>query len=159
MAKKSGIEIRQRDRMRFNKKMRKLSKFGKLGGGFDKELAIYTTDIMLRSSLKVPVDTGSLKQSVFIEKKPFNYTVGYNIDYATFVEYGITSPYKIKVKNKKVLYNRKTNTFFGKEVTMPPRRANPFFRTAISEATSAFIKRLKKQINKETRIWKMQVTL
>ncbi len=60
MAKKSGIEIRQRDRMRFNKKMRKLSKFVKIGGGFDNELSIYATDIMLRSSLKVPVITGNL---------------------------------------------------------------------------------------------------
>jgi len=126
MAKKSGIEIRQKDRMRFNKKMRKLSKFVKIGGGFDKELSIYATDIMLRSSLKVPVITGNLKQSVYVEKKPFNYEVGYKINYAPFVEYGKAGRGK----------------FTGMK---------PFFRPSIMEATFAFIKRLRKQINKDTR--------
>ena len=69
-------------------KMKALGKFIKPNKGFSKLLAGMGTDIIRRSSRRVPVDTGTLKQSVFLEGKPFSIVVGYNADYATFVEEG-----------------------------------------------------------------------
>ena len=63
------------------------------------------------------------------------------LEYASVVEYGTQRAYKVRVKNVKVLYNSKTKQFFGKEVTIPPRKAKPFFEPSIQES----IKRLERQ--------------
>ena len=80
------------------------------------------TDIIRRSSRRVPVDTGTLKQSVFLEGKPFSIVVGYNADYSRFVEEG--------TKNMK---------------------AQPFFRPSIEESIERFKKNWSVQIQKEYR--------
>ena len=120
---KNGIEMRQESKRRFNRKMNQLNKFTKPTKGFDKMLYSFATDIMLKSSLDVPVDTGTLKQSIFLKQKPFNLTVGYNANYATYVEYG---------------------TVFQK--------AQPYFRPAILSALSSFKRTWRSKLRKETRI-------
>ena len=45
MARKSGIELRRTDRMRFNRKMKKLQKFVQPAQGFDMELKKYVSRI------------------------------------------------------------------------------------------------------------------
>ena len=120
---KNGIEMRQKSKRRFNKKMNKLNNFVKPTKGFDKMLYSMATDIMVKSSVNVPVDTGTLKQSVFLKRKPFNLTVGYNAVYAAFVEFG---------------------TVF--------QRAQPYFRPAILSALRSFKRSWKYKLRKETRI-------
>lgn len=107
---------------RFNNKMKALARFVKPNKGFSKLLVGMGTDIIRRSSRKVPVDTGTLKQSVYLEGKPFSIVVGYNANYATPVEFGT---YKMK--------------------------AQPFFRPAIAEAKKKFKKNWSVQIQKEYR--------
>ena len=78
MAKKNA-KMSAESKRRFNRKMKALAKFIKPNKGFSKLLAGMGTDIIRRSSRRVPVDTGTLKQSVFL---------GYNADYSRFVEEG-----------------------------------------------------------------------
>ena len=148
---KNKAKMSEESKRRFNRKMKALARFVKPNKGFSKLLAGMGTDIIRRSSRKVPVDSGTLKQSVYLEGKPFSIEVGYNADYATPVEFGTTRPYKVRAKNAKVLYNSKTKQFFGKEVTIPPRKAKPFFRPAIAEAKKNFNKNWSAQIQKEYR--------
>lgn len=126
MARKTGIELRRTDRMRFNRKMRKLQKFVQPSQGFDIELKKYVSRIAEISTDFVPVITGKLRQSLFLESKAFNYVVGYKINYAVFVEFG-------KV-GRGSLQGRK-----------------PFFRPAIKMATFEFIKNLRKNLKQQTR--------
>ena len=79
MAKKSGIELRASDKIRFNKKMRRLERFIKPSQGFDMELKKYVSRIAEISTDFVPVITGNLRQSLFLQSRAFNYVVGYKI--------------------------------------------------------------------------------
>tara|TARA_Y100000004_G_C8821106_1_gene371955 strand:- start:266 stop:643 length:378 start_codon:yes stop_codon:yes gene_type:complete len=121
MARKSGIELRRSDRMRFNKKMKRLEKFVKPSQGFDMQLKKYVSRIAEISTDFVPVITGNLRQSLFLESKAFNYVVGYKIDYAVFVEFGKVGRGSIQGRK-------------------------PFFRPAIKMATFEFIKNLNRKI-------------
>lgn len=121
MARKSGIELRASDRMRFNKKMRRLERFIKPSRGFDIELKKYVSRISEISTDFVPVITGKLKQSLFLESRAFNYVVGYKINYAVFVEFG-------KVGRGSITGRK------------------PFFRPAIKMATFEFIKSIRKKL-------------
>ena len=76
-----------------------------------------------------PIKTGRLLNSIKREsddKKGLVYT---NVEYAPVIEYGVKREYKIRVKNKQVLSDG-TN-IFGKEVTHPPIKAQPFMRPAL----------------------------
>ena len=150
MAKKKA-RMSDESKRRFKRKMKALAKFIKPNKGFSKLLAGMGTDIIRRSSRRVPVDSGTLKQSVFLEGKPFSIVVGYNANYASVVEYGTQRAYKVRVKNAKVLYNSKTKQFFGKEVTIPPRKAKPFFEPSIKESIKRFKDNWSVQIQKEYR--------
>ena len=121
MARKSGIELRMSDRMRFNKKMKRLQRFVKPSQGFDMEIKKYVSRIAEISTDFVPVITGNLRQSLFLESKAFNYVVGYKIDYAVFVEFG-------KVGRGSI------------------RGRKPFFRPAIKMATFEFIKSIRSKL-------------
>lgn len=126
MAKKSGIELRASDRMRFNKKMNRLQRFVQPAQGFDMALKKYVSRIAEISTDFVPVITGNLRQSLFLESKAFDYVVGYKINYAVFVEFGRVGRGKLQGRR-------------------------PFFRPAIKMATFEFIKGLREKLKKETR--------
>tara|TARA_A100001201_G_scaffold124578_1_gene108684 strand:+ start:247 stop:615 length:369 start_codon:yes stop_codon:yes gene_type:complete len=121
MAKKKA-RMSAESKRRFNRKMKALAKFVKPNKGFSKLLAGMGTDIIRRSSRRVPVDTGTLKQSVFLEGKPFSIVVGYNADYSRFVEEGTKY-----------------------------MKAQPFFRPSIEESIERFKKNWSVQIQKEYR--------
>ena len=121
MARKSGIELRTSDKIRFNRKMRNLRRFVKPTQGFDMELKKYVSRIAEISTEFVPVITGNLRQSLFLESKAFNYVVGYKIDYAVFVEFGKVGRGSIQGRK-------------------------PFFRPAIKMATFEFIKSVRSKL-------------
>ena len=121
MARKSGIELRTSDKIRFNIKMRNLRRFVKPTQGFDMELKKYVSRIAEISTEFVPVITGNLRQSLFLESKAFNYVVGYKIDYAVFVEFGKAGRGSIQGRK-------------------------PFFRPAIKMATFEFIKSVRSKL-------------
>ena len=125
MAKKNA-KMSAESKRRFNRKLKALTKFVKPNKGFSKLLAGMGTDIIRRSSRRVPVDSGTLKQSVFLEGKPFSIVVGYNANYASVVEYGTQRAYKVRVKNAKVLYNSKTKQFLVKKLRYHQEKQNHF---------------------------------
>lgn len=58
-------------------------------------------------------------------------------EYGAYVEFG-TRPHIIRVKNKKVLANRRTNQIFGRVVHHPGTKANPFFSRGIKATEEIF---------------------
>jgi HK97 gp10 family phage protein len=52
--------------------------------------------------------------------------------YSGYVEGG-TRPHIIRVKNKKVLANKRLGKFFGEKVKHPGTKANPFFQRAVEK--------------------------
>lgn len=121
MAKKNA-KMSEESKRRFNRKIKALANFVKPNKGFSKLLAGMGTDIIRRSSRRVPVDTGTLKQSVFLEGKPFSIVVGYNANYARFVEEGTVN-----------------------------MKAQPFFEPSIEESIKRFKDNWSVQIQKEYR--------
>ncbi len=59
--------------------------------------------------------------------------VGTNVEYAAAVENGCP-PHKIRVKNKKVLYNFRTGQFFGREVNHPGFAGDSYLYWAVKNA-------------------------
>jgi HK97 gp10 family phage protein len=53
--------------------------------------------------------------------------------YSGYVEGG-TQPHIIRVKNKKILANKRMGKFFGEHVHHPGTRANPFFERAVTKS-------------------------
>jgi len=78
---------------------------------------------------------GNLRQSIKSRTVRLAGEVRVGADYAIFVEAG-TRPHIIKVKNKKVLADRRAGIFFGKKVKHPGTKPNPFFAKGIKQSIS-----------------------
>lgn len=77
---------------------------------------------------------GNLRQSIKATKSGLaRGVVEVGASYGVFVHEG-TAPHIIKVKNKKVLANRRTNQMFGKQVKHPGTKANPFLQRAVDKS-------------------------
>ena len=98
------------------------------------------------------VRTGALVSSIHSQFNGMSGTVGTNIEYAPYVEYG-TSPHIITVKEKKVLATKEGIgggggwVVFGKEVNHPGSAAKPFFGPAVDEAMVQFKADLNKALD------------
>jgi HK97 gp10 family phage protein len=107
------------------------------------------SQISKRAKTDAPYKTGFLKTSINYGKNEKNVFVRAEAKYAPYLEYG-TKPHIIKAKNKSVLYNVHTNTFFGKEVKHPGTKAQPFFyknaEIEIKLMTNRIINELKKKL-------------
>ena len=90
----------------------------------------------------VPRDTGNLQRSIILMPLTVGsdlYVLSTNVKYAAAIEFG-TEPYVIKIKNKKVLADRKKGIIFGKKVQHPGTEAQPFFRPALFQVKNKDIK-------------------
>jgi len=110
-----------------------------------------TKSVLFRCMLKMqelatincPVDTGRLSWGI----KIFPTSIGFskyllydNVEYAEAIEFG-TDPHVIKIKNKKVLANKKKGIIFGKQVMHPGTEAQPYFRPALDQVKNIWIER------------------
>lgn len=68
----------------------------------------------LRATMQFSVDSRKIRGKIFPTK-----------DYSIYVHEG-TRPHTIRVRNKKVLANKRTGEFFGKQVNHPGTKPNPF---------------------------------
>lgn len=93
------------------------------------------------------VDTGHLRRSITyeVDKNKKQATIGTNVHYALHLEYG-TKPHTIKVKNAKVLADKKGNVF-GKSVKHPGTRAQPFLRPALDNNKKNLSKMAQESLN------------
>lgn len=95
-----------------------------------------TTKIESKAKRESPVAKirgGTLRQSIrsyFPSKQVGVITAG--AKYAIYVHEG-TKPHIIRIKNKKVLANKRTGQIFGKVVRHKGTKANPFFTRAIEK--------------------------
>jgi len=125
----------------------------------DKELTIdQLRKVLFKSMIKMqelavfncPWDTGRLSGGI----KIYPTTIGFNdyflydtVEYAEAIEFG-TDPHIIKIKNKKVLANKKQGIIFGKEVKHPGTEAQPFFRPALDQVKGIWVARYFDQVLK-----------
>jgi len=65
--------------------------------------------------------------------------VSSNANYSIYVHEG-TRPHEIRIRNKRVLANKRTGEFFGKRVMHPGTRANPFMQRALNKSIGAINK-------------------
>ncbi len=92
-----------------------------------------------------PVDTGRLKNSIFlypVREGETQYIVADGVEYGAWVEFG-TSPHIIKPKTKKSLAWKdkgSDRTIFAKRVRHPGTMAHPFFRPALKEVRDFWIR-------------------
>ncbi len=102
----------------------------------------------------VPVDTGRLKNSIFVypmRAGSSEYIVADGVEYGAYVEFG-TSPHIILPKTKKALRWKDKDTkqdVFAKRVFHPGTNAQPFFRPALKEVKDIWQYRYFKEVFKD----------
>jgi hypothetical protein len=107
-----------------------------------RELEAASAQVLNRSKILCPVDTGRLRASIRIESRrtlTFRsiYTIGSDVFYAPYVNDG-TRPHIIRPRTKQALkFNVGGRTVFAKVVHHPGTRANPFLDRALREVAAA----------------------
>lgn len=142
-----NAKINPQDLAILDKKLKHLKRFSRQE--LSSEIGKTATDIVKRSTKRVPVDKGDLKQSVYMAKKGNTAEVGYNKLYAPFQEFG-TGRY-IDTKDAQAL------GFSASEIKMlfkgeGKRQVNiqpqPFFFPSVREALKALMGRLDDKLKK-----------
>jgi len=142
-----NAKINPQDLAILDKKLKQLKRFSRQE--LSSEVGRTASDIVKRSTKKVPVDKGDLKQSVYMAKKGNTAEVGYNKLYAPFQEFG-TGRY-IDTKDAQAL------GFSASEIKMlfkgeGKRQVNiqpqPFFFPSVREALKALMGRLDDKLKK-----------
>lgn len=142
-----NAKINPQDLAILDKKLKQLKRFSRQE--LSSEIGRTATDIVKRSTKRVPVDKGDLKQSVYTAKKGNTAEVGYNKLYAPYQEFG-TGRY-INTKDAEAL------GFSASEIKMlfkgeGKRQVNiqpqPFFFPSVREALKALMGRLDDKLKK-----------
>tara|TARA_R110002073_G_C9240132_1_gene561662 strand:- start:240 stop:677 length:438 start_codon:yes stop_codon:yes gene_type:complete len=142
-----NAKINPNDLAILDKKLKQLKRFSRQE--LSNEVGKTASDIVRRSTQKVPVDKGKLKQSVYMAKKGNTAEVGYNKKYAPYQEFG-TGRY-IDTKDAKALgfSDSEIKTLFkgeGKrQVNIQPQ---PFFFPSVREGLKALMGRLDDKLKK-----------
>ena len=76
----------------------------------------------------------------FRKPNPLEVNIGYTVPYAYWVEVG-TGPHTIRIRNKKIMYNKLQDEFYGTEVLHPGSRPKPSLVPAL-EMSKPEIKRI-----------------
>lgn len=88
-------------------------------------------ETMKRAPVNKQSGGGNLRQSIKTSLYSLKGIVYAGAKYAIYVHEG-TRPHTIRVKNKKVLANRRSGQFFGREVKHPGTRKRPFLLEAVN---------------------------
>ena len=80
--------------------------------------------------------TGEMVDSLTSQfSDPLVVHIGYTVPYAYWVETG-TGPHQIRIKDKKVMYNKLQDQFYGTEVLHPGSRPKPSLVPALESSKS-----------------------
>lgn len=100
----------------------------------------------------VPVDTGTLKGSIFTQIYPATKSaeVYTNTEYAPYVEFG-TRGHRIYPKNAKALrwVGKDKKVHFAKHVDIPPMPPRPFLGRALQEERVGIIQNMDRYLSEE----------
>ena len=85
--------------------------------------------LLTEMEIRVPVDTGELRESLGVRVEPNRVLVGPSAKYAPYVEFG-TAPHVIKAKGKALAFKVNGRIIYRKQVHHPGTKAQPFVRPA-----------------------------
>ena len=142
-----NAKINPNDLAILDKKLKQLKRFSRQE--LSNEVGKTASDIVKRSTQKVPVDKGKLKQSVYMAKKGNTAEVGYNKKYAPYQEFG-TGRY-IDTKDAKALGFSDSEIkmlFKGEGKRQVNIQPQPFFFPSVREGLKALIGRLDDKLKK-----------
>lgn len=142
-----NAKINQQDLAILDKKLKQLKRFSRQE--LSNEVGKTASDIVKRSTQKVPVDKGKLKQSVYMAKKGNTAEVGYNKKYAPYQEFG-TGRY-IDTKDAKALGFSDSEIkmlFKGEGKRQVNLQPQPYFFPSVREALKGLIDRLDDKLKK-----------
>jgi len=142
-----NAKINPNDLAILDKKLKQLKRFSRQE--LSNEVGKTASDIVKRSTQKVPVDKGKLKQSVYMSKKGNTAEVGYNKKYAPYQEFG-TGRY-IDTKEAKALGfsdSEIKQLFKGEGKRQVNIQPQPFFFPSVREGLKALMGRLDDKLKK-----------
>ena len=142
-----NAKINQQDLAILDKKLKQLKRFSRQE--LSNEVGKTASDIVKRSTQKVPVDKGKLKQSVYMAKKGNTAEVGYNKKYAPYQEFG-TGRY-IDTKDAKALgfsASEIKQLFKGEGKRQVNIQPQPFFFPSVREGLKGLMDRLDEKLKK-----------
>lgn len=139
--------INQQDLAILDKKLKQLKRFSRQE--LSNEVGKTASDIVKRSTKRVPVDKGKLKQSVYMAKKGNTAEVGYNKKYAPYQEFG-TGRY-IDTKDAQALGFSTSEIkmlFKGEGKRQVNIQPQPYFFPSVREALKGLMDRLDDKLKK-----------
>lgn len=142
-----NAKINPNDLAILDKKLKQLKRFSRQE--LSNEVGKTASDIVKRSTKRVPVDKGKLKQSVYMAKKGNTAEVGYNKKYAPYQEFG-TGRY-IDTKDAKALGFSDSEIkmlFKGEGKRQVNIQPQPFFFPSVREGLKALMGRLDDKLKK-----------
>jgi HK97 gp10 family phage protein len=142
-----NAKINPNDLAILDKKLKQLKRFSRQE--LSNEVGKTASDIVRRSTKRVPVDKGKLKQSVYMAKKGNTAEVGYNKKYAPYQEFG-TGRY-IDTKDAKALGFSDSEIkmlFKGEGKRQVNIQPQPFFFPSVREGLKALMGRLDDKLKK-----------
>jgi len=142
-----NAKINPNDLAILDKKLKQLKRFSRQE--LSNEVGKTASDIVKRSTQKVPVDKGKLKQSVYMAKKGNTAEVGYNKKYAPYQEFG-TGRY-IDTKDAKALGFSDSEIkmlFKGEGKRQVNIQPQPFFFPSVREGLKGLMDRLDEKLKK-----------
>jgi len=142
-----NAKINPNDLAILDKKLKQLKRFSRQE--LSNEVGKTASDIVKRSTQKVPVDKGKLKQSVYMAKKGNTAEVGYNKKYAPYQEFG-TGRF-INTKDAKALGFSDSEIkmlFKGEGKRQVNIQPQPYFFPSVREALKALMFRLDDKLKK-----------
>ena len=142
-----NAKINPQDLAILDKKLKQLKRFSRQE--LSNEVGKTASDIVRRSTKRVPVDKGKLKQSVYVAKKGNTAEVGYNKKYAPYQEFG-TGRY-IDTKDAKALGfsdSEIKQLFQGKGIRQVNIEPKPYFFPSVREGLKGLMDRLDEKLKK-----------
>ena len=142
-----NAKINPNDLAILDKKLKQLKRFSRQE--LSNEVGKTASDIVKRSTQKVPVDKGKLKQSVYMAKKGNTAEVGYNKKYAPYQEFG-TGRY-IDTKDAKALGfsdSEIKQLFKGEGKRQVNIQPQPYFFPSVREGLKGLMGRLDDKLKK-----------
>jgi HK97 gp10 family phage protein len=142
-----NAKINPNDLAILDKKLKQLKRFSRQE--LSTEVGKTASDIVRRSTKRVPVDKGKLKQSVYMAKKGNTAEVGYNKKYAPYQEFGTGGFIDTKHAQELGFSDSEIKQLFkgeGKrQVNIQPQ---PFFFPSVREGFKALMGRLDDKLKK-----------
>lgn len=125
-----------------------------LEGAIKKSIVKLANQTVKEAPVNKQTGGGNLRQNImFGMRSKLSGVVESRAPYSVFVHEG-TRPHEIRVKNKKVLANKRTGQVFGQKVNHPGTAPNPFLVRAADRVHGQITKYFEQAVERVTRLLK-----